>query len=67
MAPSELCLFLASRAQFKITQLGPYGLKLNELGIHIKLSESSFKPNKNHLKILPDDKVMAKIVMCAQF
>ena len=59
MSPSELCFIPECWADFKILYLGPYSFKLSELGIHVNLSESSFKPNKNHHKIPLDEKVMA--------
>ena len=59
MSPNELCFVSECWANFKMSQLGPYNFYLSELGIQLKLSKSSFKPNKNQLKTSSDDKVMA--------
>ena len=59
ITPSKLCFVPVGWAGFKISYLDPYNSFSHELGINLKISKSSFKPNKNYLKTFSDDKVRA--------
>ena len=59
MSPSEFCFVPVGWSSFKISYLGSYKSFSYEFYINVKLFESSFKLNKNHLKNPSDGQVMA--------